>query len=150
MDTVFPKRAMTYAKKIAGNHVWCKDVKKEIKQNAERANTIVQHPIRVGCGYELASCLKGRPTFTRYAPIWMLRRETINRGYAVSSTPFELAPNMNLRRVPKGHLTFTRIRTNMDVQERDNQQRLCRYCRNLGHTKATCSILRDTLRPQHC
>ncbi|KAK5775364.1 hypothetical protein PVK06_043248 [Gossypium arboreum] len=40
----------------------------------------------------------------------------------------------------------TWIRTNMDVRERDNQQRLCGYCRNPGHTKATCQHLMDALK----
>ncbi|KAK5836376.1 hypothetical protein PVK06_012163 [Gossypium arboreum] len=39
----------------------------------------------------------------------------------VSSAPYELTPNMNLSRVLKGSSNFTRIHTDMNIREKDNQ-----------------------------
>ncbi|XP_052885298.1 uncharacterized protein LOC128293806 [Gossypium arboreum] len=44
----------------------------------------------------------------------------------VSLALFKLLPDRKLRRKPKGRPYSTRIRTNMDIRETTNNQRLCR------------------------
>ncbi|XP_052874553.1 uncharacterized protein LOC128280449 [Gossypium arboreum] len=56
----------------------------------------------------------------------------------VSLTLFKLLPDRELRCKPKGRPCSTRIRTNMDIRETINNQKLCRWCRNPGHTSRSC------------
>ncbi|KAK5812909.1 hypothetical protein PVK06_028353 [Gossypium arboreum] len=57
---------------------------------------------------------------------------------SVSLAPFKLLPDRELRRKPKRQPFSTRIRNNMNIRERTNQQRLCRWCRNPGHITRSC------------
>ncbi|KAK5840221.1 hypothetical protein PVK06_009108 [Gossypium arboreum] len=40
LSALFPKWTAAYVGQIVGNHVWCKDVMKEIRQNIARAKTM--------------------------------------------------------------------------------------------------------------
>ncbi|KAK5819784.1 hypothetical protein PVK06_024807 [Gossypium arboreum] len=57
---------------------------------------------------------------------------------SVLLAPFKLLPDRELRRKPKGRPCSTRICNNMDIQETTNQQKLCGWCRNPGHTSRSC------------
>ncbi|PPS02230.1 hypothetical protein GOBAR_AA18423 [Gossypium barbadense] len=57
---------------------------------------------------------------------------------SVSIAPFKLLPDRELRHKPKGRPCSIRIRNNMDIRETTNQQKLCRWCRNPGHTSRSC------------
>ncbi|KAK5802645.1 hypothetical protein PVK06_030256 [Gossypium arboreum] len=57
---------------------------------------------------------------------------------SVSLAPFKLLLDRELRRKPKGRPCSTRIRNNMDIRETTNQQKLCGWCRNPGHTSRSC------------
>ncbi|KAH1083510.1 hypothetical protein J1N35_023271 [Gossypium stocksii] len=57
---------------------------------------------------------------------------------SVSLAPFKLLPDRELRRKPKGRPCSSRIRNNMDLREITNQQKLCGWCRNPGHTSRSC------------
>ncbi len=56
----------------------------------------------------------------------------------VSLAPFKLLPDRELHRKPKGRPCSSRIRNNMDIQERTNQQKLCGWCRNPGYIIRSC------------
>ncbi|KAH1121868.1 hypothetical protein J1N35_005028 [Gossypium stocksii] len=57
---------------------------------------------------------------------------------SVSFAPFKLLPDRELRRKLKGRPCSSRIRNNMDIRETTNQQKLCGWCRNPGHTSRSC------------
>ncbi|KAK5802826.1 hypothetical protein PVK06_030451 [Gossypium arboreum] len=57
---------------------------------------------------------------------------------SVSLTPLKLLLDRELCRKPKGRPCSTRIRNNMDIQERINQQRLYGWCRNPDHITRSC------------
>ena len=67
---------------------------------------------------------------------------------SISSTPFRLAPNVSLRRKPKGRPKSSRIRNEMDDREWNDHIQLCGYCRNSGHTRTSCPHLAEELRPR--
>ncbi|KAH1055538.1 hypothetical protein J1N35_033603 [Gossypium stocksii] len=56
----------------------------------------------------------------------------------VSLAPFKLLPDRELHLKPKGRPCLTKIRTNMDIREIANQQKLCKWCRNPGHISRSC------------
>ncbi|KAK5792680.1 hypothetical protein PVK06_033797 [Gossypium arboreum] len=56
----------------------------------------------------------------------------------VSLALFKLVPDRELRCKLKGQPCSTRIRTNMDIRETTNHQKLCGWCRNPGHTSRSC------------
>ncbi|KAK5802882.1 hypothetical protein PVK06_030510 [Gossypium arboreum] len=156
-------------------HNFKNDLVKEIRQNAERVNTIyVGHHLRTNlrfwvteyarpnqdmsgasyrvdlsegtCDYErfqifrfpyalvIITCANVRIEYLPYINdvyrlenmhnIWRFEFPLIldeSIWPLVSDALFKLAPNMNLRCVLKDNPTSTRINTNMDVRERDNQ-----------------------------
>ncbi|KAH1046602.1 hypothetical protein J1N35_037386 [Gossypium stocksii] len=57
---------------------------------------------------------------------------------SVSLAPFKLLPDRELRCKPKGRPCSSRIRNSMDIRETTNQQKLCEWCRNPGHTSRSC------------
>ncbi|KAH1129838.1 hypothetical protein J1N35_001216 [Gossypium stocksii] len=110
---------MTFAGQIAGYHIWSKDIMKEIRQNNMSVNTthglVIVGDHRHFDSYALMLECMHNVWRSEFPPVpdesmWPL----------VSSALFKLAPNMNLHHVLKSRATFTQIRTNMDVHERDN------------------------------
>ncbi|PPR88309.1 hypothetical protein GOBAR_AA32385 [Gossypium barbadense] len=107
--------------------------------------------LRYPCSHVIAACQNLRIDPMRYVDE-MYRIQTMYNVWRhvfppvpderkwppVSLAPFKLLPDRELRRKPKGRPCSTRVRTNMDIQETANQQKLCGYCRNLGHTSRSC------------
>ncbi|PPS16158.1 hypothetical protein GOBAR_AA04407 [Gossypium barbadense] len=164
LATLFTKRVAVYAGQIAGGHALSEDDRSEASYRVDLTRGTCDcgrfQAFWFLCAHVIAACGNLRIEYMPYINdvyslecmhrVWNLEFLLVldkSTWLPVSSALLNLSPNMNLRHVSRGCPNTTWIRNNIDIQERDDQQRLCEYCRNLRHTKATCSMLRVILGP---
>ncbi|KAK5832472.1 hypothetical protein PVK06_016274 [Gossypium arboreum] len=107
--------------------------------------------LRYPCAHAIAACQNHRLDPMRYVDevykieymynVWRYVFSLISdecKWLSVSLASFKLLPDRELRRKPKGRPCSSKICNNMNIQERTNRQKLCRWCRNPGHTIQSC------------
>ena len=103
------------------------------------------------CAYVIAACQNLRLDFMNYVDevykieyIYNVWRHVFppipdeRKWPFVSLAPFKLLSNRELRCKLKCRPCSSRIRDNMDIRERTNQQKFYGWCRNSGHTIRSC------------
>ncbi|KAH1047205.1 hypothetical protein J1N35_037989 [Gossypium stocksii] len=140
---LFPKRAASYKGQMQGGHVWCR------KNRTCDCGSF--DALRYPCAHAIATCQNIRLDPMSYVDdvykiehmynVWRHVFSPVpdeRKWSSVSLAPFKLLPDRALRRKPKSRHCSSRIRNNMDIRETTNQQKLCGWCRNPGHTSQLC------------
>ncbi|KAH1092389.1 hypothetical protein J1N35_019646 [Gossypium stocksii] len=131
LAALFLKQAVTYKGQMQGGHVWCHKVLQAINKSKARAN------IMYTVCHNRDDVYKIKYMYNIWRHVFPLVLDE-RKWPSISLALFKLLSNRELRRKPKGRPCSSRIRNNMDIRETTNQQKLCGWCRNPGHTSRSC------------